>query len=151
TYRDTQILSRLPHRSFERVEHSQLSGQSREIFLRTLEPHGGGARKDAKRFDAGEICDHFLGEAITEVLIRLVRADVRERQHDEGGLATGCGLLGGLLYPGSDPSQLVPDVERRLDSLPRIFFEATSNDAVQVGGEVGANAHQRWRGVAEDR
>ena len=85
--------------------------------------------------DFGEHVEQFVGKAIGKVLVVRTRVAVHKRQHSDG-----CDVVGSPTWNRSraplecalEPTQVVRDVQRVLESLTRLFLEAPAYDALQI-------------------
>ncbi len=76
--------SRLPNRSLEQIGDVELLADVARVDRFSLEREGRRAWRDAKPGNLGERADQIVRDAVGEILLRRVAADVRERQHRDG-------------------------------------------------------------------
>ena len=71
--------------SFEEVIGGQLPADLAGALAGTLEQHRRGARDDAEArgAESTDLRDHFLGQAIAEIFLGRIVAQICEREHDE--------------------------------------------------------------------
>ena len=81
--RDPQAVRRAPHAALEHVPAAEVSADGREAARIALETHRRGSRDHAQRPDPRQIGDDLVGQSVAEVLGVGIRAQVRERQHDD--------------------------------------------------------------------
>ena len=73
---DPDIVLKLPHASGEDIPGPQLSPDRLDVLLRPLVLHGRGPRYDADLVEPGEVRDEFLCQAVPEVFVFFLGADV---------------------------------------------------------------------------
>src|SRR5213593_4095725 len=88
--------------AFEQVIDRELAADLARAFRGSFEPHRRAPREHAELAgaEAPDLGDHFLGEAVAEVLLSWIVAHVRKRQHDQAKRA---GLLLGFPDRERDP------------------------------------------------
>jgi len=78
---DPDAIARLAHAPFEDGGDAELAADLAGVDVLALEGEGGGARRDSQPGKPAEEVQKLLREAVREVLLLLVRAQVDERQH----------------------------------------------------------------------
>ena len=72
---------RLPHRSLEEVGDIELAADIARVDRFPLQRERGRPRRYAQSGNLGERADQIVGDAVGEVLLRGVAAEIRERKH----------------------------------------------------------------------
>ena len=91
---DAHPISVAPHAPFEQRRDIQAGSDLAQALLPLLERHHRSARDHGEGADLRQLRDDVLGDPVGEVLVRRVRAQVRERQHRD------------RLGPGTDRTRL---------------------------------------------
>src|SRR3979490_764180 len=78
---DAQLLAALANAALEHVRHSELARNRAHVFIPALELKRRGARDDLQICAMHEAVYQLLGQAVREVLLLLVAADIHEREH----------------------------------------------------------------------
>ena len=112
-----------------------------------------GARRDAQPADLAEDVQELLGQAVGEVLVVLVAAQVGEGEHRDRRRVLRSRLRGG--GPGCfqrllHPAEIVVQLERRLEAVARLLLEAAADDAIELAGKLRAQLGERGRRVAQN-
>jgi hypothetical protein len=94
---------------------------------RALEVHRRAARDDRERADLRKVGDQFLGETVAEIGVVGVRAEVRERQHDDR--AAGGPDANGQFAPGG--LDFIAHVARGLDPSTAVLRQAPRDEAAE--------------------
>ena len=96
--RDADSIACPPHAPFEDCEHVERFRDSSDVLILASEREGGGTGDDAQPGDASQRVEDFLREAVAEVFVFLVRAEVGERQDSDRRM--NLGDLGGAQLKG---------------------------------------------------
>src|SRR5215469_11635268 len=73
------------HASFQDVGNAELASDLPHAFVRRAILHGGSSSdySQALRTDSRELRNHFLSDAVAEVVVLLVTTEVLKRQHSQ--------------------------------------------------------------------
>ncbi len=110
---DPQCVARPAHRAFQHVDHPERMAHCVQVGILALERKRGRARRHPQAGYAGQVVEQVLGQAIREILLVRVGAQVDEGQYRDG-----------------IARQVGSDLRRRCGHLARNFG--------RLGGGVGA-------------
>ena len=103
---DAKTVTRPAHAALDEERHAKPTGDFREIDGLMLESKGRVAGDDEQRPEAGEAGNDLVGDAVTEIALRTVAAQVGEREHRHrwpiGSPKAGGSRLGECLAGPSD-------------------------------------------------
>ena len=111
------------HAPFEHVGHAERLRDVAHILILALERERRSARDHFQSLDLRQRIDDFFSEAVTEVFVLPVSAQIGKRQHRDRRRR-----IGG---PNRQVVQGVPDVGHRLESAVGILGEAALDDLLQ--------------------
>src|SRR5215510_10286286 len=83
--RNSQAVGFAAHAAFKDVGGAQSAAYSRNVLIAFLEGHRRSARDDSEalRLQPPEARNHLLGQAVTEIILLRVAAQILERKHGQ--------------------------------------------------------------------
>ena len=136
--RDPERGARSAHAALQRVADVELAPDAPEVPAGLLELDRRGPGDHGERPDPGEVGDHLLHQAVGEVRVVGIGAQVGERQHDDGLLRRGRGSLRGLQRRQELQHRPKP-VRRDLGQRP---LDGPSHRPRHAGAERGERRHR---------
>src|SRR5262249_41394337 len=97
---DPQPVAGLADAALQDGADAELFADLADVLVAALEGEGGGAGGDVQPLDPGQGADQLLGQAVAEVLVLGVGAEVAERQDGDGRGGGGRGRGGGEVDRG---------------------------------------------------
>jgi hypothetical protein len=82
--RDSKLITRFAYASFENGVHVQLLANLPDVDVPAFERKGGGSRHHVQVGHPAQRVDDFFGQAIAEVFLVFLRAQIEERKHHNG-------------------------------------------------------------------
>ena len=143
--RDADAIAVAAHAAFEQIVDAKLAADLAGAFRRSLEQHRRRARDDAEpaRAQPADLRDHFFGQAVAEIFLRRIAAQIRERQHDEPDVDAVAPALreAAARRAGCAPAALALD--GRNEPVPAPVQRLDKSRIVRVVAERGAQALDR--------